>query len=432
MVAVMRIGEVLLRLGAISEVQLQDGLRAQVMWGGRLGTNLVDLGYVQLDDLSKALGRVHDLPAALESHFAGADRELQQKLPAELAVTYECLPLVRAGKRIVIASTTPLDDKAVALVAGQLDINRHMIVQSIAAEMRIRFQLERVYGVVRGQRHLRSHGTTEQSQLFQLPALAIPSRAQRSPDMSSLNPSIPLDVPPAPARVQDSSAERRRYLHTLADMLAMRADGSSGMARIERVKVAEPTRARAIGSTTMPKIDLAEIADSLPEALSDIELARDRDELARRVIGTVGRFIPEIHSALLLMIRGEAAVSWTSFCRDGTELPPLAVPLDHPGLVTAMMKRRAVIRGAAGDLQPVDHLLLASLGGQYGDLVVAPLSISGHVIGTIVLATEPRAALASLNAITTATNAAFTRLMRNASRNQPTSSSISQARQPSA
>ena len=412
----MRVGEVLLRVGAISEAQLEDGLRAQVMWGGRLGTNLVDLGYLQLDDLSKALGRVHDLPAALESHFVRADRELQQKLPVDLAVKYECLPLVGAGKRIVIATSAPLDDKAIALIAGQLDINRHMIVQSIAAEMRIRFQLERVYGIVRGQRFLRSHGTTEQSQLFRLPALAMTGRVQRSLDSDPLNPSITLEVPPDPPRVQDSSAERRRYLHTLADMLAMRADGPSGMARVERLKVAGPARALAIGSTPMPKIDLAVIADSLPEAISDIELSRNRDELARRVIGTVARFVPESRSALLLVIRGEAAVSWTSFCRDGMELPPLAVPLDHPGLIAAVTKLRAVSRGAAGDLQPVDHLLLASLGVQSGDLVVAPLTISGHVIGTIVLATEPRAALASLNAITTATSAAFTRLMRTAAR----------------
>jgi hypothetical protein len=37
---------------------------------------------------------------------------------------------------------------------------------------------------------------------------------------------------------------------------------------------------------------------------------------------------------------------------------------------------------------------------QFGDLVVAPLTIADHVIGTIVLATKHRAGLASLDAIT--------------------------------
>lgn len=410
----MRIGEVLLTTGMLTETQLEEGLRAQVMWGGRLGTNLVELGYVTLDDLAKALGRMYDLPAALDGHFARADRELQQQLPAELAEKFECLPLVRAGKRIVIASTAPLDDRAVALVAGQLDLNRHMIVQSIAAEMRIRFQLEKVYAIPRGQRFMRSRGTTDQVQLFGLPELAVPRRV-RSTSSRALNPLLELDAVPAMAAGNlDAGLERRAYLHTLADTLALRTDSAPVSARTGRPAAPRPL---AIGSTPMLKIDLAVIADSLPEALAEIELASDRDELARRVIGTVARFIPESLSALLLMIRGESAVSWTSFCRNGTELPPLAVPLGQPGLVSAVTKRGVVSRGASGDLQPIDYLLLEWLGAPYGDLVVAPLTIGEHVIGTIVLATEHRAGLVSLHVITQAASSAFTRLMQAAASN---------------
>jgi hypothetical protein len=164
----------------------------------------------------------------------------------------------------------------------------------------------------------------------------------------------------------------------------------------------------------MLKIDTAVIADSLDEALADIELAQDRDDLARKAIGAVARFVPESHSALLLVVRGEAAVSWTSFCRDGTELPALAVPLDHPGLCAAVMRRKVVTRNASGDLGPIDYLLLASLGMQFGDLVVAPVQMLDHVIGMIVLATEHRAAVTRVDAITAATSDALQRLMKNA------------------
>jgi hypothetical protein len=281
MVVAMRIGELLVTAGAITEQQLDEALRAQVMWGGRLGTNLVELGYLTLDDLSRALGRQHDLPAALDSHLARADRELQQKLPIELAVKYACVPLVRAGKRIVIASIAPLDDVGVALVAGQLDINRMMIVQSITAEMRMRFHLERAYGIPRGQRFMRTRGTTDQSQLFRLPELASPGRDKRRTDGSALNAPIPLDLAPAPPRVHDPAVERRTYLRTLADVLSASIP----------TPVADPN-ALPIGSTKVPKIDLGVIAATLPEALSEIELASDRDQLARRVIGTVARYVP--------------------------------------------------------------------------------------------------------------------------------------------
>jgi hypothetical protein len=117
------------------------------------------------------------------------------------------------------------------------------------------------------------------------------------------------------------------------------------------------------------------------------------------------------------VIRGDAAVSWMSFCRDGTQLPGLAVPLDHPGLVAAVTRRKVMARGASGDLAPIDYVLLTSLGVQFGDLVVAPLTIADHVIGTLVLATKHRAGLASLDAITAAASASFARLMRDAASN---------------
>src|SRR5205085_1617849 len=98
-----RLGEMLIEDGLLVKEQVAEALRAQVMWGGRLGTNLVELGYIGLDELTRALGRLHGLPAALKSHFARAEPDLQRRLSSRLAEKYACVPLVRAGKRIVVA-----------------------------------------------------------------------------------------------------------------------------------------------------------------------------------------------------------------------------------------------------------------------------------------------------------------------------------------
>jgi hypothetical protein len=47
----------------------------------RLGTNLIELGYLDLDALSTALGRQHRMPAALARHFDKSDPELQGSSP---------------------------------------------------------------------------------------------------------------------------------------------------------------------------------------------------------------------------------------------------------------------------------------------------------------------------------------------------------------
>ena len=80
-----RLGELLVSARLLDPEQIERALRAQVLWGGRLGTNLIELGLLDLDGISRALGRKHNRPAALARHFEKADRELQERLSVDLA-----------------------------------------------------------------------------------------------------------------------------------------------------------------------------------------------------------------------------------------------------------------------------------------------------------------------------------------------------------
>ena len=60
----MKLGTLLLRNAAIGLSQLEAALRNQVLYGGRLGTNLVELGFIDLELLGSYLaelkiGRAH-------------------------------------------------------------------------------------------------------------------------------------------------------------------------------------------------------------------------------------------------------------------------------------------------------------------------------------------------------------------------------------
>lgn len=417
--------------GLLSTEQVDEALRAQVMWGGRLGTNLVELGLLELDDLARALGRQHALPAALAGHFQNADRSVQMLMAADVAESLACVPLLRAGTRIVIASCAPLDDRATAKVADELAVDPSRIVPSIAAELRMRYQLERVYGIPREQRFLRSRNVTSHSQVFQIrpvldPALDLDSRPsdRRVPvaeriaghdDAALVLDELVHDLPPAGHA--PTSDERRTYVRTLADMLERHPDRDSVVARVHRIAVArDPLQPLAVLGPSLSAIavDDAVLGGSVDEAIHAIHRVPDRDQLARLVIGATARYVPASRAALLLVIRGDAAVSWTGFCRDGTALPPLAVPLDHPGLIPAAIRRKVSVRGTSGDVGPIDFLLLASLGVPYGDLVVCPIPIADHVMSLIVLATERGAQVAGCQALGDAAGVAFSRLMRDA------------------
>src|ERR1700759_950998 len=117
-----RLGELLVAAGLLTPEQVEQALRAQVLWGGRLGTNLVELHYLELDPLSKVLGRQLHMPAALSRHFEKADRELQRRLAPELAERFSCVPLVRMGAEphIVIATLGPVEPRPLAVIADAL------------------------------------------------------------------------------------------------------------------------------------------------------------------------------------------------------------------------------------------------------------------------------------------------------------------------
>src|SRR5580698_4633861 len=154
-----RLGELLVAAGLLDADKLEQALRAQIAWGGRLGTNLVELGFIDLDELSRALGRLHGVPAALARHFEKADPVLQRRILPELADKHSFVPLVElADNQIAIACLDPPDDDARAEIAHELGISSANLVVSVAAEQRMRYQLERVYNIARGARYLRSRG----------------------------------------------------------------------------------------------------------------------------------------------------------------------------------------------------------------------------------------------------------------------------------
>lgn len=59
-----RLGEMLLAEKLIKADQLEEALEAQVVHGGRLGTNLVELGFLQEAELARMLGKQHTMPFA--------------------------------------------------------------------------------------------------------------------------------------------------------------------------------------------------------------------------------------------------------------------------------------------------------------------------------------------------------------------------------
>jgi Type II secretion system (T2SS), protein E, N-terminal domain len=152
----MKLGTLLLRNAAIGLSQLEAALRNQVLYGGRLGTNLVELGYIDLEMLSAYLAELSGFPIATPTLLEQADPALLERLGAEDAHRLRAIPLGYLGEgtgTIAVALVEPMDFEAVDQVAARLEAN---VTPYIVPELRALYYLERLFGLPRRARFVRS------------------------------------------------------------------------------------------------------------------------------------------------------------------------------------------------------------------------------------------------------------------------------------
>src|ERR687898_379240 len=123
-----RIGELLLKEKRITPEQLQEALNYQRQHGGKLGFNLVKLGYVRDDEITALLSKQYGVPSIALGQFE-IDASVIKLVPAETAQKYQIVPLSRAGATLTIAMTDPTNVFAMGDVKVLEDL------EEISAEM---------------------------------------------------------------------------------------------------------------------------------------------------------------------------------------------------------------------------------------------------------------------------------------------------------
>ncbi len=109
----MKVGEALIKAGLITREQLTRALERQVMFGGRIGTNLIELRFLQEEELAKFLGRYFRAPAVQPEMLASISEEVLNSLDRTLIEKYKILPFWKERKRLSAAMMNPADFRTV-------------------------------------------------------------------------------------------------------------------------------------------------------------------------------------------------------------------------------------------------------------------------------------------------------------------------------
>ena len=137
-----KLGELLVKENLISPQQLQEALTYQKQHGGKLGYNLVKLGFVKDEEITGLLSRQYGVPAINLARFE-IDPSVIKLVPAETAQKYQIIPLSRAGANLTIAMVDPTNVFAMDDIKFMTGYNVEPVV---ASETAIMDSIDKYYG----------------------------------------------------------------------------------------------------------------------------------------------------------------------------------------------------------------------------------------------------------------------------------------------
>jgi type IV pilus assembly protein PilB len=127
-----RIGDLLLKEKRITPAQLQEALSYQKTNGGKLGFNLVKLGFVKDEEITALLSKQYGVPSINLTQFE-IDPGIIKLIPAETAHKYQIIPLSRSGATLTIAMTDPTNVFAMDDIKFMTGYNVEPVVASETA-----------------------------------------------------------------------------------------------------------------------------------------------------------------------------------------------------------------------------------------------------------------------------------------------------------
>ncbi len=169
-----RIGELLLKEKRITPAQLQEALTYQKTNGGKLGLNLVKLGFVKDEEITSLLSKQYGVPSINLAQFE-IDSSVIKLIPAETVQKYQIVPLSRSGATLTIAITDPTNVFAMDDIKFMTGYNVEPVV---ASETSVAEAIQRYYSsTVPARQDRKGNGAAGDANLTSAATLEMVSKA---------------------------------------------------------------------------------------------------------------------------------------------------------------------------------------------------------------------------------------------------------------
>jgi len=335
----MRLGEMLLRDGRLTEAQLKQALTAQAKDGGRLGTVLFEHGVIDLEALTVYLGLELGIPIATGAMLERAKRAAVRLLQPATAFKFKVVPLVVQDRQLIAAVEDPHDFATLEALTHQTG---YRVLPRVAPEVRIYYYIERYYGVARPARFVKFGESPRGDESAADPALPAPPLPGLPPV-----PASPVSAPGPKPRLRST-----KMAQMFDDSESLELDAEDLLETLDADDAAPAERATTVRphrSTTPPLVATAPAeprhALAADDALAALATVTDRDAMIEALLGyAAGAF----QGAVLFTVRDQLAFGWKAV----GDLPGrayvehLLIPLEVPSIIqTAVAADSGVFSG---------------------------------------------------------------------------------------
>ncbi|NVN89210.1 MAG: hypothetical protein HXX11_01290 [Desulfuromonadales bacterium] len=140
----LKLGELLLREKLITAKQLEVALKNQVVFGIRLGSALIEMGYVEEDALARVLSTKLGVPFVGSSELSSIPRDVINDFSRAMVIRYQVMPFKLERNRLGLAMTNPNDLKAIEEISF---ITGHVVQPYVAPDVQISHAQAKYYRI---------------------------------------------------------------------------------------------------------------------------------------------------------------------------------------------------------------------------------------------------------------------------------------------
>jgi len=199
----MRLGEVLVQKGFITDDQLQQTLKAQLIYGGHLGTCLIEFGYINESQLGRVLAEIFEVGYASVEMFQDIPGPVIQLISKKVVERCQVIPFGVDDNLLQVAMIDPKNMSGIDEISS---FTGRKVAPWVAPEARIFQAMERYYDIPRRQRYIMVCRDLDRETV----AGVEPNRQQYAtgnPPWQNSLPEISSVLPDEPTRSSETPAE---------------------------------------------------------------------------------------------------------------------------------------------------------------------------------------------------------------------------------